>query len=505
MWTYSIDNTKPERILTKPAFKRAMPSPFLSETVVGAATGGGQAADITGNSPVTYELLSQDDFLREFDVNGHKINSAKYWPDLIELNTPSKVSRKVKSRVAVGWQERIHTKRLTALCGNNVNHRLIRGYGAESRELDYLSMFREGWEEKNMEIAVYGFISADGKTGDSAVVFWKSNYRMGWRQMSYDKGDILYPHYDPISGRLALFGRKYTSTGDDGKERTYLDVWDNTYYIRYVMDSDGSPRGVWKVDVSKAPHGYSRIPVVYHRYGSPFWAPSQSLIENYEMSVSQFAENNSVYALRILYSLGQSMNVKSTVDGTPVRIDSPDPNAKVGYLEPADASSSFTEQLNILERNIMRSSFAVETPELKSGSDLSSLTVKMMFADAYLKALQDSQEYQESLDDITALFREGYGTESGRITDFSNMRIKSELSPFIFMSEGELINAITQLVGIGVMSRQTGAEIAYNAGYGTADEWSRRLKEDHDALIGVKVESTKQNGDIIAEARENGQ
>ena len=83
-----------------------------------------------------------------------------------------------------------------------------------------------------------------------------------------------------------------------------------------------------------------------------------------------------------VYPVAEGMEVMTNTDGTPSRIDSVDPNAKVGFLEPAQgADGAFTAQLSIMEKNIMRGSFAVETPEIKSGADMSSRTVKMLFAD----------------------------------------------------------------------------------------------------------------------------
>ena len=123
--------------------------------------------------------------------------------------------------------------------------------------------------------------------------------------------------------------------------------------------------------------------------------------------------------------LSQSMDVKASLDGTPQRIDSPDPNAKVGFLEPADASASFAAQLEIMEKNIMRSSFAVETPEIKSGADMSSLTVKMLFADTYLKALEDAQDYQIFLTRTVRLFKYGYGIETGKVSDMESLTASS--------------------------------------------------------------------------------
>ncbi|MGM9736952.1 MAG: phage portal protein [Candidatus Cryptobacteroides sp.] len=489
----------PDKIRVKESFKRLLPPALVGPGPLQTPRGNINAIANYGVDPLQYELRTQSDFLREYDVNAHLINSMKYYPNPFSKDSDGKVYQKIKSRVAVGFQSRIHTKRLTALIGNNVSHRLIRSFKDSEAAQEWLADFREGWEEKNIEVAIHDAISADGKTGDCAICFFLSKNKVGWRIFSYENGDILYPHYDRLTGEMTLFAREYTEGEPDGEQVTFLDVWDDTSYIRYKKSLKDN-KNEWEIDEPKAKHNFPMCPIAYHRYGEPFWTPSQSLIENYELSLSQFAENNAAYALRILYTIGEEMEVISNLDGTPQRIDSSDPNAKIGFLEPADAAKSFETQLNKLEQNIMRSSFAVETPEIKSGSDMSSLTVKMLFADSYLKALTDALRYQIFLDRATSLFKYGYGVEVKHRSDYNKFKIKAELLPFVFMSENEIVAAIVQLVGSGVLSKQTASEIAYNSGYGTADEWSRIINEAHAEMV-AEANASKQ-ANVIAETRQ---
>lgn len=488
-----IFNVTPKAILVKEAFKRTLPSDRLLPGGGNFRMGDASATDGGLIDPLKYELMTQADFLREYDVNSHRINSLKYYPNPFIEDSNNKYKQKIKTRIAIAFQERIFTKRLTTLIGNAVNFRIANSV-ATSKDQLILSAFREGWQMKNMENAIYEAIAADGKTGDCAVGFWLSDGRMGWRTFSFEKGDTLYPHYDPMTGELALFGRKYSVCGADGKPVLFLDVWDSTYYCRYRnIDKGAEKTGGWVLDQEPTLHGFSHIPIAYDRYGAPFWANSQSLIDAYETAISQLAENNAAYALRILYTLGESMDMKSTLDGTPTRIDSPDKDAKIGYLEPADASNSFSLQLQTLEKNIMKSSFAVETPEIKSGSDMSSLTVKMLFADSYQKALLDAQHFQPFLDSVVELFKYGYSIESGKVSDFNAFRVKAEIFPYIFMSETEQVSNILQLRSSGALSKQTASELGYELGFGVNSEYQRILSEEHDELAGTGV---NQNNEI---------
>ena len=154
--------------------------------------------------------------------------------------------------------------------------------------------------------------------------------------------------------------------------------------------------------------------------------------------------------------------------------------------------------------DIMRSSFAVETPEIKSGADMSSLTVKMLYADSYQKAMLDAQHFQPFLNDVVDLFKYGWGIESGRSSDMENLNIKAELYPYGFMSETETVSNIVQLVSIGALSRKSASEMAYQLGYGVAAEYDRLLTQEHDELAGAQGAAPRQDVNVVAETRVNG-
>lgn len=513
MENISIFTMKPKQILTKEAFTRLVPSANLTSI--------GEAKSIGSDHTLTYsyetpakQIMSQADFLREYDVNAHKINSLKYYPNALMRDNQGKVAAKIKSRIAVAYQERILTKRLVTLVGNNVDLKLANSKRTK-KDQEMLNLFREGWDMHNMETCLYQAFKADGKTGDCAVCFYMDKGNIGWRVFSYENGDVLYPHYDPITGKLAVFGRWYKiKDGEDNDITEYLDVYDNIYYTRYKKDKKGVKGAAnkvknvlgfedWEIDVQPRPHNFPRIPIAYDRYGEPFWAKSQDSIDLYELTISQLAENNQAYALRILYAMGGEIELKTNLDGTPSMINSAEPNARVGFLEPADSSKSFELQLSILEKAIMKNSFASETPELKSGSDLSSPTIRMMMMDSYQKAQDDALHFQPFLDDVVELFKYGYGIESGNASDFNNLKIRAEIFPYVFMSETEVVSNIVQSVGIGALSRRSASEMLYDLGYGVISEHERLIEEKREELVNSQpaVQGSSANN-IVGRARE---
>ena len=497
--TPSIGAMTPEQIIRKKPFSVPVPPGVIGQTPI-LNPGGVYTVPLDN---ITRELRTQSDFIRQYYPSSHMINHIKYYPNSMYVNRETGAYQaKVRSRIAIGFQERILTKRKEALLGNNVGMKLISD-STNQRMIDTLSFFREGWEEKDVEVAVNNAIEADYKTSDAAVYFYMDEGKVGWRVFSFENGDILYPHYDTLTGELSLFGRMYYQEDWDGNKRMYLDVVDKTSFVTYRQKENNEG---WEKESEPQKHGFPICPVAYHRSeNGPVWTASQGIIDGYEVAISQFSENNAAYALRILYTLGGDFEVMTNVDGTPNRIDSIDPNAKVGFLEPAQgADGAFAKQLEIMERNIMRGSFAVETPEIKSGADMSSRTVKMLFADSYLKALSDSMEYQVFLNRIAYLFKFGYFVEKNRVSDVGSFKVKTYLDPFIFLSENDVIAGIQQLVTSGCMSKKTATELAYNIGYSSPDEVNRILQEAHDELVAEQqTQISQQRQNPVAASRVN--
>ena len=479
----------PEQILRKVPFR--VPIPEMDAGVPRPATE--ITPLVSPTDGLQYALKSQADFVREFNPTSHAINSIKYYPNSIfkDLGGDGKLKAKIHTRVAVAYQKEIKTKRITALLGNEVGMRLISNRSRQEGE-DALSRFREGWEEYNMEIAIHKAIESDYTTGDVAVYLYKNNGEVGWRVFSYNTGDTLYPHFNPLTGEIALLGRRYRQEDEKGIETEYLDVIDDKYYATYRLDFDDKKQRLWVLEMKPTEHGFPYCPVAYHRSVGPVWEASQPLIDTYEMQMSQFCEYNQAYGLGILFTCGAEFSIDTDIDGTPLHLDSVDPNAKASFLNPAanGADTAFAKSLETLDKNIMRCSFIQHAPEIKSGTDISGVAVKVMNADSYYKAMEDSQEYQLFVDRIVKLFRFAYGFVANLEQAFRDFKIKAYLDPFYFLSETEIVNSLSILVNIGALSRRSATELAYNYGYGVADEWNRLQQQEHDDLVAESAANT---------------
>lgn len=488
-------NITPLEILRKEPFKRIAPAMRQTQRAVTGA----HLYYYPQDDP-QWEILSQADFLREYNVSGHKINSTQYYPNKWTKDEKGNFIEQIVSRVALPYQSIITTKHLVHLCGNDIELKLSNPLPTDQEE-ELRSLFKQGWIDKDMEVAWYASAKSDKITGDGAFCAYLNEGKFSYVIFSYLQGDTLYPHYDRF-GKLSVFGRRYSQFDETGKEYVqYLEVWDDKYMYRYKCDKGGMKGAVnavkkwfgldgWREIEPPQPHNFNRIPIAYHRSGAPCWGPSQDNIDAYEMAISQLCENNKAYALRILFTKGQSIDMRATIDGRPLAIDSTSSDADAKFLEPADSSSSFELQLRVLDENIMRGAFAVRTPEVK-GSDISGLAVKLLFADAYQRALLDSIEYDGFINDMIELFKYGYGVETSRISDFSKLSIKGSIVPYMYLSETEEVSNIVQLKSVGVLSGRSASEAANRIGYGVNAEWMRVLKEEREKIVaGNTVQQT---------------
>lgn len=492
--------------------------PFKRITPIDCHTGGlykeGEIYD--DNDSAYYEIVSQADFLREFEPSGHMINNPIIYPDKKRKN-PETGEEYVEpvSRCAFAFQRIISVKQLAHLCGNDIQFEMPSTKDNEQTN-ELFFKFKEGWSVKNMEIAWFESAKSVKVTGDAAFVGYKKGTKFYWKVLSYLNGDSLYPHYNSISGELELFARKYSDVDENGVETTtYVEVWDNTHLYRFKKDNTGAVGILNRIKevfglkgyrlVSKESHNFPFIPVAYKRDDNgACWSFSQGSIDQYELAFSQLAQNNTAYAFPIMYMKGDEVQLVGDMSGAVKGITMAQ-DEDAGFLNTPNGSDLFTLQLSTLYKLIYEQSFAVIPPEVRSG-DMPGVAVKLLYSPAVEFAMKDAQEYQSFLDTMVRIYMEGYGTELGMISSFNKLEIYSWILPYVPQNDSELIQNLAVAVQNGFESRQTASEkipmIAKNS------EWERILKEQkeqqqNDILAQVELnKATKPNDTVQVEGVE---
>lgn len=483
---------KVEDILLKVPFRRIMPS-IIPDRIYSYSRG--EAMNVPEND-CQYEVLSQSEFLREYFISGHKIWNPAYYADRIKTDDAGKHYIHYVERNAFPFQQIIATKQFIHLTGNQISFVNSNSNLLESQR-DLLIEFKQGWIKKNMEVAWAKCVKSEKITGDTAFCgYFDQNKKFGWRVFSFMNDDVLYPHEDPITGKMNIFGRKYKSYDEAGKIVEKLDVWDSRYVTTYIKNSTGNViqriksmfgNQEWSVYSEPVPHGFPFCPVSYKRnFNGACWSPVQDACDKFELAVSQLSENNKAYAFRILFLKGDNVDVNFDSYGQPTAITG-DGESDAKFLDKADASTSFTTQIDILLREIFRGSFTVIPPEVKSG-DLPGVAIKLLYSPAVEKAMEDAKDWDSFMDDMVNIFKFGYSTEIGKTAQYSAFDVRGEIIPYVHQNDAEIINNINASILAGSLSQLTASE---KHPYSASDEETRlknQAKEELRAAASMQQE-----------------
>ena len=483
------------KIKKKPLFVK---KPFTRVTAIGH---GDKELDVIGNPSwetvrrdnLVLRKLTQEDFEREYDPLAHLIYNREYYPDIWRKNDEDgNWYVEEIPRYSFAFQKIILYKHMTHLCGNDIVFELADEKETEDKRT-ILNILKDGWRKHNCEIAWYNLMYSVKRTADGACVGYLVDGKFGWKSLSFKDGDVLYPHFDRMTGEMEVFARTYRAMDDDGEDRDFVDVWDKKYYYCLVSDNgkgeemkgtavEDSPLAKYDISgftiIEQRPHGFPYVPIVYVRNDEgPCWAFSQELIDQYEMAFSRLAQANHDFGLPIMYIKGEGSSELTDVDMSYASkvITLPD-EGEVGFLNRQDASNAYKAELSSLEDSIYRQSFAVRTPELKSG-DTPAAAIKMLYSDAVENAINDSQKFQSSLADFVKIFEFGYGVESKHRLDFQNTNIVFYIEPYVHRNVAAEILDMSSAVQNGYLSRQTASEKSY---YSTSQEWDRILNEEQE-------------------------
>lgn len=470
------------------------------------------------DDPLKLQVYTQSQMLREYYPSAHNINNPVLYPDVWkEMPVPGKPNQKRYfrqpiTRTALAFQRVIKIKRNTHVCGNDMQFELASKSRDEKKTLqDTLSLldFKEGWLTMGMEERFYEAVDSINTVADAAVVgFFDENGEPQTRTFSFINGDKLYPHYDPITGRMVLFARKYYDLDEDGKRTTeWVEVWDDEYLYRFKRDVKSISATIldifglngFKQVGEPQKHGFPFIPVAYHvNPEGPAWAFSQDTIEKYEEAMSYFFENNKAYAFPIFYAKGKGVKLSGNMNGAVKAVAISDPKGEAGFLKQEDVSNSYNTLLIKLYDLIYEQSFAVKPPELKSG-DLPGVAVKLLFSPAIEQAIGDAERLQPFVEQLVRIVKYAWGYKLNHPATLMALPIKSWIEPYIHQNDSELMTNLATGVQQGFISKQTASERASK--YTKNDEMDRLLKEykqkqELDLLYEIKKKKAEVEAEI---------
>lgn len=454
-------------------------------------------------------VMTQADFLEEFYPSSHRVMSDFYFPEFYNYTTETdedgkeaiKFHREETFRVGSTLQCVITSQQLVHLCCNDIHWELT-DEKISPRTEELYKEYKKGWLRKNMEIDFYQLAESVKITGDGAIVYYLDSGKMGTRVLSYLNGDTLFPHYDPITGHMDKFARKFSSYDEAGNETMlWVEVWDDIYLTRYRQTRTGikgtinSIKDYFGLDgyevVYRKEHSFKQCPVVYLRdkNNAPCWNQVQLLIDDYEVALSYFAKNNAATALPAYKMKGDDIDIEGDPLGR-VRAFTMGKDDDVSILQPQALSENYTKYIDYLLTEIFQGAFIVKQPELKSG-DTPTGTMKLYYAPSLDKAELDAKDYQQTVTDMQALFCEGYGIEKGAITEFLdfNDRLYGWIIPYIHENNSSLIADLVNAKTAGILSAESATEHNPYANNGEFRRITSEAKQEQqaDRLYQLKV------------------
>ena len=459
-------------------------------------------------------LMTQTDFLEEYYASGHKINSEMFFPECYnygEVITENgekleTMYREETFRVAVPLQKVVALQHLVHLYGNDIHHELSDNKVSDELN-DKFMEFQMGWLSKNIDIAIYEAGRSEEITGDKAIVFYMYEGKAYTKVLSYLNGDTLYPHYDPITGKMNVFARKFTSYDENNNEAiTWVEVWDDTNLSRYKQDLKGIRGTVNKAKeylgfsgyelVYRQPHGFPEIPVNYGRAkeNGPGWNDVQYLADEIEVALSYWAKSCASTANDAYVVKGDDVEIKGDPLGR-VRAFTMGKDDDVSLLEKKTAGDYFQAYVERLYKEFFRGSFTVETPELKSG-DTPASTIKLIYAPNLDLAMLQAKDQHEFINRTRHLFCIAYGMEKGHITDYLKLdeHILSYIQPFVHEDTAGKVANLVALKNAGLLSTETGCEQNPYCTNAEADKVFKEQKKQQEAdrLYQLKTGQTAQ-------------
>lgn len=501
-----MENLNYKEILTKKPWFEILPEGYMKHGSFGRlSVSEGQDINMPSDR-LLMAVKTQADFLREYYPSAHRIFDKMEYPDIWKVNPdydPNKPENGKKyylqkiTRTAFAFQQVIATKHILHVTGNDIQFELADGGGTADKSDEMqkqLALFKKNWLLAGLETVMYDAVRSYMITADTAIVGYFSEGKFGARALSYLSGDMLYPHYNSITGELELFARKYKDYGEDGRVRVqWVEVWDNKYLYRFKDETVAEDRsvinkvldkikGIFGISgfnfVEKKEHGFPFVPVAYARNeDGPCWSAVQKNIEDYEEAFSYLCENNKAYAFPIFYVKGEGEDIVISGDdmtGAVKSIAMSGEKNEAGFLNGTDASNAFATQLDKSYNLIYELSFTVKPPELKSG-DLPGVALKLLYSPAIEAASNDAEKLHPFLCTVVEIAKYGIGVQENKMASMTGMPINAWIEPYVHQNKTETITNLATAVQNGFLSKQTASERCPD--FPMPDEYDRIMRE----------------------------
>lgn len=415
------------------------------------------------NGDPEFNEVTQTKFFNEYHPTSHKIFDRGWYLDLSIENEDGRVQIIPISRVAVPFQAMSIDIILSHLLGNKT-------YLSDSMLKDNpsLPLYREYWDEANIDIARYKFVKNVLSLGDGALIFYRDKNRgLMYQSLSMFDGDEFYMEFDKYNEPLRFF--KYY-----GKK---CDVYDENYVTTYVLGENDND---WVLEISQL-HGFKGMPVVYHyRPNGAFWTPVQSNIETLEKMLSRLNEDNKTKFKSVYNLKTNDPDSVRTIQSGNLDMVVTDTDGDFKLIPSAEISTQFEFEYNA-QKEIIFDSLGIVFPKHKSSGDMPTGSMKMMFYPTERVVMSLINELDDSIDKINEIVKQGFTSEFPKASeDILNGNIKASIRLFTPQDDVTRNDSISRLLNTGVISEETAAEECSIASNNEMERKRKQYEEEID-------------------------
>jgi SPP1 family phage portal protein len=287
--------------------------------------------------------------------------------------------------------------------------------------------------------------------GKLRVVVWKP-----W------EGDMLYPFFDDYNDMIA-FGRGYKTRDKENREEEHFEIYtvDEKIHFENTNESKG-----WRMKQDgRAKNPYGKIPIIYTEFPEPAWTPVETMIDRLENMISDLGDTNQYHASPKILMTGNVQSVmKKGETGGLLKMDK-DSDAK--YLSWDNAPESLKVEAEFLLRFVysMTNTPDMSFEQMNKMTNPSGETMKMLFMDAILQVLSDSEKWNDWQERRLSLVKTIINTTFEGMSGLGQFDIEPQINPFLIQDVSALISNVSSATGGAVtMSQKTGVQMLHKAG-----------------------------------------
>lgn len=275
-----------------------------------------------------------------------------------------------------------------------------------------------------------------------------------------NKEGRMYPIFDKY-GNMEMFVWRFTSKDESNSEVDNLWI----YTDKERIDLSNEVTQTYSI-VSRKPHGFDRIPVVYLQQDYPEWEDVKTLIDRFEVALSKLGGSNDYAGYPLLKLYGELVSMPDrNDDGKTLRFPMKEVDDISGktihgdaeFLTANNAAETVKLELEKLYSLIhaMSSTPDIAFENLKGLGAMSGIALKLMFLDAIIKAKMNEGDNRTMVERCLNIIASGVKSTINTKLSKQELIVSIQFNSILPNDLKEAVEIATSAVTGGVMSKET--------------------------------------------------